>query len=205
MLDNISNFLKGGVSALALLLFFMVKVQASSGFFILKNEAIINPKSVQKINEIGSELKSKTAVNLFLVAKDSINNQTIVAFEKEVASTLVKPFILLAYAKEEKKVDIITSSKELDEIVDKDDILDDYIIPILVSYDKNSEVSKSSAGLLNGYMEIADRVAGSKGIELESSFGSSNKVFNDVKRYIFYPIIIIGLLVYLYSVYWRRE
>ena len=180
-------------------------INASGSFYILKNEAVILPKAMIKIDEVGNELKEKTSINLFLIAKSTINNQKITEFEKNIASTLIKPYILISFAKKEQKVDIITSSKKLDNIIDKDEILDDYIIPILVSYDKNSEISKSSASLLNGYIEIADRIAEDYNIELKSSIGSSNKIFSDVKRYIFYPILLIGLFLYLYSVYWRKK
>lgn len=197
--------MKRGISLLIFLSIFHTFINASGSFYILKNEAVILPKAMIKIDEVGNELKEKTSINLFLIAKSTINNQKITEFEKNIASTLIKPYILISFAKKEQKVDIITSSKKLDNIIDKDEILDDYIIPILVSYDKNSEISKSSASLLNGYIEIADRIAEDYNIELKSSIGSSNKIFSDVKRYIFYPILLIGLFLYLYSVYWRKK
>jgi hypothetical protein len=202
--SKLLSFSKGGVSFLALLLFFVTNSFASANF-ILVNENVVLLKAVPKIEEVGEELKSKTSINLYIVAKQSINGEKIATFTQEFSKNLQKPFILLSFAQKEQKVDILTSSKELDKIVNKDEVLDDYVIPLFVSYDKNSEISKLSAGLLNGYMEIADRVAESKGIVLESSIGSSNKIVNDLKKYLLYPILIIGLLIYIYSVYWRRK
>jgi hypothetical protein len=64
------------------------------------------------------------------------------------------------------------TSQEFETIINKDEILNDYIIPLLASKDKNKLFAKVSAALLNGYAQIGDEIAKSQNITLESSIGS---------------------------------
>ena len=46
--------------------------------------------------------------------------------------------------------------------LNKNDILDGYVVPLLASKDKNTLFAKVSAATLNGYAAIADILAESK-------------------------------------------
>jgi len=100
-------------------------------------------------------------------------------------------------------VNILYSDEKLASIVNKDEILNDYVIPLLASKDKNSLKSKISAAVLNGYAEIADRVAKYKDIELESSIGSSGKVAGTIWKVFMYSVVLVGIV--LFTVIIMRE
>lgn len=177
--------------------------------FLLEGKKLIDPRSIQKIDEIGNELFSKTGVSVYLHALDfyPVNKfqdvEAKVAYIKELEQGIVEkldsPFVLLSMAVKNRHVNII-SSRGLESIVDRDDILDNYVVPLLASKDKNTPYAKVSAAVLNGYAEISDSIAESKGFKLESSIGSGNTDFTSVWKVFMYFIVISGLLAYTYAV-----
>lgn len=107
-------------------------------------------------------------------------------------------------AVEDTHVNLIVSSK-LKEIVNKNEILNDYVVPLLASKDKNSTFAKASASILNGYAAIADTIAESRDIKLESSIGNSGKVAGTVWKVFMYSLIVVGLLLYTFAVLKRKK
>ena len=176
--------------------------------FLLEGKKLIDPRTVEKIEEIGNELFSKTGVNLLIHLQDSYSiakfkdieakRAYIKEFEQDIVDKLDAPFILFTMAVKNKHVNIITSD-ELKSIVDRDDVLNNFVVPILVSKDKNTNYAKVSVAIFNGYAEISDSVAEAKGIELKSSVGSGNTDFTSIWRWIMYFIVISGLSVYTYA------
>lgn len=79
--------------------------------------------------------------------------------------------------------------------------LSDYggsIIPLLAEKSKGGEtVQKYSAALFNGYADIADQVAASKGVELENAVGNTNRYAIQVVKSIFYLGVLYGLYLYI--------
>lgn len=204
------NILK--VAVFSLLLFLSSNLNASK--FILSNEGLIDQRLVQKIDEIGNESQNKLGVNIYIYAKNSLgldpNTATkdkikyIKNHERQVVETLAKPYVLLTMAVDDTHVNLIVSS-ELKEVVDKNDILNGYVVPLLASKDKNSTFAKASAAILNGYAAIADTVANSKGIKLESSIGSSGKVAGTIWKVFMYSLVVVSLLLYVYAVLRRKK
>lgn len=97
------------------------------------------------------------------------------------------------------------SSDSLEKIVDKNDILDGYVVPLLASKDKNTIASKVSAALLNGYAAIADKLANSKNIELESNIGNQGKIASTIWRVFIYFVLFAALLAYIYAILRKRK
>lgn len=96
-------------------------------------------------------------------------------------------------------------SDSLKNIIDKNDILNGYVVPLLASKDKNTLPSKISAASLNGYSAIADALANSKNIVLESNIGNEGKVSSTIWRVFVYFLVISGLLAYTYAVLKKRK
>ncbi len=72
------------------------------------------------------------------------------------------------------------------------------IIPLLAEKSKGGEtVQKYSAALFNGYADIADQVAASKGIKLENGVGNTNRYAMEIIKTIFYLIVLYGLYLYI--------
>ena len=205
------NFSKVGV-IFSLLLFLYSNLNAQE--YILSDDGLIDPRAKEKINQIGAEVKSKLGVNVYIYAKsnlgleENIKTKDKIEFikksENEIISTLEKPYVLLSIAIEETHVNLYFS-EEFKTVLDKDDILDSYVIPLLASQDKNTLLSKVSAATLNGYAAIGDMLAESKDIKLETSIGNAGKVSGTIWRVMMYTLIVIGLLAYTYATLKRRK
>ena len=205
------NFLKVGV-ILSLLLFLYSNLSAAQ--FILNDDKLIDDKKKEKINQIGDEVKSKLGVNIYIYAKsnlgldENIKTKEKIEFirnnENQLVSTLEQPYVLLTIAVEETHVNLLFSDS-LKEVLDKNDILDGYVVPLLASNDKNTLFAKVSAATLNGYAAIADKIADSKDMKLESSIGNAGKVSSTIWRVVMYTLIVLGLLAYTYAILRKRK
>lgn len=210
MLVNLKtlSILKVGVF-LTLLLFFIPTLQASTTPYILSHDELIDPRAIAKINEIGTEVETKTGVKIYLFVKenygidDSLTMkekfEKIKIYENQLLHNLNTPYVLITMSLDQTHLNLFTSP-ELDSIIDKNEILNDYIIPLLASKDKNKLFSKVSAALLNGYAQIGDEIAASKNIKLESSIGSGGKTFGTIWKVFMYFIIVTGLVAYTIAV-----
>ena len=98
-----------------------------------------------------------------------------------------------------------TNTENTEKLFDKEQILSPMpnrgsIIPILVNHKKDANMTGViNAAILNGYADIADQVAKSQGVELETSIGDTNRNFINALRYIFYGTLAFALFMYFYS------
>ena len=112
-----------------------ILVQTGNASYLLVNDNIVNEKVSQKIESMGTELFEKTSVNVYLVALETLNKQTIIAYEQNLSQELKSPYVLLTLAKDEEQVDIVYS-KDLEDKIDKEAILSPFpwsgtILPLL--------------------------------------------------------------------------
>jgi TPM domain len=162
------------------------------------NDGVIVDKAALKIIEISKELHEKTGASIVLHAKNNLGGQNIFDYEKNISSSIQGPYVLIVFTLTEQKIDIVVSDA-LSGVVNKNNILNTYILPILVANDKeNSATSKHSAALLNGIGEIADEIAKNQKIELTSSLGSQNQILINIIRLFFYGTIVLAIGFYVY-------
>ncbi len=195
------------------LLFFLAQ-NIFANEYILNHDDLVDKRVQEKITQIGNEVKAKLNINVYVNVKQNLSLarnidlkdkfNKIKEYEKEVTSKLKKPYILLNMSIEDIYVNIL-QSKDLENLVDKDEILDGYIVPLLASKDKNTLFSKVSAAVLNGYAAIADTLAQKRNISLETSIGNQGKVSSTIWRVLMYSLIVIGLLLYTYAVLKRKK
>ena len=200
------------VAVFSLLLFLSSNLYASK--FILSDDGLIDPRTITKVDEIGNESQAKLGVNIYVYARATLGLEKNIStkdkikyindYESSITKSLVKPYVLLTMAVEDTHVNLIVSSK-LKEIVDKNEILDGYVVPLLASKDKNSTYSKVSAAILNGYAAIADTIAESKDIKLESSIGSTGKTAGTIWKVFMYTLVVVGLLLYMFAMFKRKK
>jgi len=184
------------------LLFLFLNIFAFAKSEII-NQNVVKQSSLDKITEISNELYLKTGVSI--VAHFVQNAEGgILAYENNVSSKLNSPYVLIVLSAKDQKVDIVVST-DMQKVVNKNEILNTFIIPILAAEDKNSIDTKYSAALLNGIAEIADEIADSKKIKLNSSIGSESRHFMQGLRALFYGIIFISVSIYFYMAYKRRR
>ena len=200
----IKKYYNGWLVATLFLLSVFTTLQANASLVVC-NDGLVNDRAIGEIKKIGKEIKEKTGIFIYLCVKKSINNQKIKIFENKLSKKLKKPFILLAMAANEQKVDILTSS-QTHNLIDINDILSPFsgtIIPILT--ERKGE-DKYSAAMLNGYADIADRVAKKTGIKLNSSIGNTNRILINILRVIIYGSFLYFVVIYIKRKYfYKRE
>ena len=205
------NSLRVGV-ILSLLFLFCQNLTAQT--LILNDDKLIDDRAKEKINQIGAETKSKLGFNISayweatlgldenIKTKDKL--EVIKNHENQLLTTLEKPYVLLSVFVEETHVNLLYSD-EFKDVLNKDDILDGYVVPLLASKDKNTLFAKVSAATLNGYAAVADTIAESKNVKLESSIGNAGKISSTIWRVVMYTMIVVGLLAYTYAVLRKRK
>jgi len=181
--------------------------------FILKGKESIDPRTIEKIDIMGNELFVKTGVSVYIYASDRYSTQEhsdmkskiafIKSFETEIIKDLKKPYVLLTVSLQDKHVNMLFSD-DLKNVVDRDTILSGYIIPLLASYDKNSQEAKMSAGLLNGYSAVIESIAEWKDVEVDSIINGGGRIFALIWKIIMYIVVIIGLGAYFYAL-WKEK
>jgi hypothetical protein len=111
---------------LTLLLFFIPTIQASTKQYILSHDELIDPRAIAKINEIGTEVETKTGVKIYLFVKenygidDSLSMkekfEKIKTYENQLLQTINTPYVLLTMSLDQTHLNLFTSP-ELDTII----------------------------------------------------------------------------------------
>ena len=189
-------FCRLGVRKFILIFIFLLSQSLALGAnFVINNDEILSQKVSVKLNEIGSELFTKSGINLVVgVYKDG----DLEALFKE--QNLSSPYAFLLLIKDKKKVEIFADSNT-SKLFNKEQILSvnpesGTIIPILVS--KNGK-DIYNAAMLNGYADIAEQIASSLNLQLESSVGNSNKTTLNFLRFFIYGLVAFFIIVIFYK------
>jgi hypothetical protein len=205
---------------LLIILFLTINIiNASQKSFIINHSGLIDERAYKKINEIGLEVFNKLNKEIYIDIKGNngidlnLPRKTRIEMMQEKENTLKdfiknktnNEFIILIFALDQKYANIIYSNQALNKIVNKDDVLDGYVIPLLAAKDKNILMSKVSAASLNGYAQIADLLAQDKNIELTSSIGSSGKTASTIWRMFMYTIVLSGIILYFIIIMKERK
>ena len=196
------------------LLYILVSGLYASNQFIIDDDSLIDKRAEKKIFEIGSEVKQKLGVNIYISLKEDngidpeldIKQRRVMMkqYENTIRNKVQKPYVVLAISINQMYANVLYS-QDLQKVIDRDDILDNYVIPLLASKDKNSLFAKSSAATLNGYAQIADSLAAAKNIKLKSSIGSEGKVASSVWKVFMYSVVVFGILAYIAIVMRERK
>lgn len=180
--------LKGVISALILF------TQVSFANIVINDDKILSDGVVEKISTLGNELKAKSGIYVGLGVYENLNSKNLNDFFKEL--DLQPPYAFLLLAKSEHRVEIFADEATA-KLFNKDQILSPYpssgsILPILTS--KNSK-DIYNASMLNGYADLVEQIASSRGIKLENAVGSQNKLVLDSLRVIIYGMVGLAVLV----------
>lgn len=80
------------------------------------------------------------------------------------------------------------------------------ILPLLAGKAKKGEqLGKYSGSMFNGYADIAEQIAVSKGVVLESAVGNANQISILILKIIFYGIILVAIFMYIKRILYRRQ
>lgn len=188
----------------------------SANSVILKHDGLIDQRAQDKINEIALEAKERLGINIYTYITENNGIDPALPREqrrdkmKKFENTLIgslgskKSYAILVLSIDQKYASIL-ASKDIMSKIDKDDVLDGYVIPLLASKDKNSLFAKTSAATLNGIAQIADSLAQQQGIELRSSIGSSGKTASSIWKVFMYSLVVFGIVAYAVIVMRQRK
>jgi len=191
-----------------ILLFFNTTLSANPTFDpILKNEAMMPDKEVEKIEEMGRELYQKSQIPVFLAVVKELNQTKPIDLLKEIQSQF-PTYILLYFSKHPTTVNIFASD-DAKGLIDSDQILSPLpwrgtIKPLMSPAFSKNEAVKLEVAIFNGYADIVEQVAEAKGVHLKSEIGSGSKDSFLLIRWIFYGILALIFLNYFYTKRKRR-
>jgi hypothetical protein len=190
----------------ALLLFLMpLWLQAS---YLLKND-ILKPDASAKITEIGEELRKKTDIHIYLIATKErfAEGFNLVAYSEQFSPQMQAPYVLFIFAPyatilesldDRGRVGLIPSSDSVKSLYD-DDAVRSASIGVVASKDKNTPESKHIVAILQGYSELADQIAASKGTQLTTSIPNETRYTVKILEY----IVILGTILVLWIYFIR--
>lgn len=184
-----------------LILFIFPLVLWANQNLIINNESILMDKTVVKLEEMTNELHQKTGIGIYISAVESLKGKTVTAYGEELSGQLSGSYLLLVFASEDKQIELFMSP-DVASVIDTDDILDDYIIPILVERRKDLSLQQQySAAIFNGIAEVVDELAESQNIVLSSSVGSGSKDFYDGLSVVIKILLIFTFAALFYAYY----
>ena len=198
--------IKRGVLPLFFIIFLVSNAKANSSFVLENENNIIANKTAVKIDEIADELKAKMGIGVYLILKDNISDKSLdIYIKKHYANILQKPYVIYMLSKKRKLIDIITNIKGLDKVYDKDDIIYNKTLRIIVTPGtKSSQQALYSAGLLNGFSQLCEDIASSKKIKLDTAIGSESSNTFGILRYLFYMLLIYFLFLFIKKKYIKK-
>lgn len=176
--------------------------------FVLQNQGeILNPKSIDFIQQLSSELSEKTGVALYVAVRDELVGENAkearVAWKEEILSHLKAPYGVIFFVKSHKKIDIVLNPEIKG--IDSSEIITEYMVPILMQ-EKGLPNPKVSASILNGYAQLADEIAESKKVSLENNLIVDKSGSKNLVRYSIYVMLaIMFTIMTLIYVFGRKK
>jgi len=169
---------------------------------VLVNDSIMPSKEVKKIEEMGVELYEKTKVPVFVAAVKELNTTKPIDLINSIKQNH-STYILLYFSVKPTAVNIFASD-DAKKMIDIDQILSPLpwrgtIRPVMSpAFSKNDSV-KQEVAIFNGYADIVDQVAESRGIKLTSSIGNESRSSFQIVRTIFYAILAFVILQFIFK------
>jgi len=142
----------------------------------LFNDHLVSPKAADFIEKIGNELYSKTNISAYLIATNDKLKRGVSVYEylKKYESSMSKPYAAIVFIPNSQRIHLVVSNKGLLIELNKDEILD-YAIKVIASKDSNTLQSKYDVGLVQAYSELADEIAATKKVELDTTIKEGGK------------------------------
>jgi len=175
-------------------LFFLLLLSIITSAKSLYNDHLVAPKAADYIEKMGSELKNKTGINGYLIVTNKKIKRGVSVYDFiKSYKDLKEPFVAIVFAPNSQRIHLISIPKEFKKSLDESKILDN-AIDIIISKDSNSQQSKYDVGLVQAFSEMADEIAKTKGVSLQSTIKDGGgwilKIVN--------TLIILGSIVVIW-------
>jgi len=155
-----------------------------SAHFLL-NDYLVTPRATVVLDKMSNELTEKTGISAYVIATtDKLKEGTnLYNYVKSYESNASKPYVIMIFApnaiitknmSQTGRLGLIPSSEKIKDIYDSNDVLH-YFNAFIGSKDSNSLQSKYDVAVLQAYSELADQLAASKDVVLETTFKEKSK------------------------------
>lgn len=168
---------------------------------VLDNDLLI-PKTVGKIELIGQELRQKTGINTYVVAKSDLEGSDYAAFRASLEKSIEDSHVVVVFILAQKKIDLF-SSADLETSFEKNTVFWDYMMDIMPKKEKDLTPQRISAVVLSGYDAMTTQLAQSRGVSLASSLPKDDAGTHTMVRMAMIAMLVILIGVLFYS--WRRR
>ena len=207
------NKAKSRASLLAILALYMLPLLLNATQ-LLRND-LLKIEAVQLINDIGTELQSKTGVNTYVIATNEHFPErfNLVEYSKQYEANVSKPYVLFIFAPyatiTEKstargRVGIIPSSDAVRALYDYDEVRDAGI-DIVAMKDSNTDEDKFNIGILQAYSVLADNIAASKGAQLTKTIPDEMGNMVTILRVLIYTGTLALVWIFWLRPLWMRR
>ena len=187
-----------------LALLFPLLLQANH---ILRND-LLKIKVTDLIEEMGKELENKTGIHAYVVATNEHFPErfNLVNYSKQYETNMSKPYVVFIFAPfatvteksgEKGRIGIIPSSEVVRKMYDRGNVVD-ASVDVVSMKDSNKLEDKINIGVLQGYSELADEIAASKGIILTKTIPNEVQPVVRVLKVIVYIGTIIILWMFIF-------
>ncbi|AAP77859.1 hypothetical protein [Helicobacter hepaticus] len=187
--------------------------------YVLDNsDSLLIPKSVGFIDTLSNEIFSKTGFSLYIAVVDKIPENlkhSVIGgdnfveqdmkklyrdrYKKNLTKDLPQPYAVLVFMREDKKMDILSSTPK--EYFDEDKVYYEYMVPLLPK-EKDEALTPQliSAIMLNGYSEAADMIAAHFSVKLENNMPVDESGGREFVRFSMYAMLLImfGIIGIIY-------
>ena len=164
--------------------------------------SILQEKTALKLEEMGSELFTKTGVSSVIIAREHLTQEEFLNIKNSYLSKLEDPFILWIFSKtymdkKEYGINKFFKSKDLEDAFDENSIFSPFSGTFTKVLTTHSKGDTTSAAFLNGYGDLVDMISESYGVTIESGIGNDNRDVINIARVIFYGSLFFFIIWYI--------
>lgn len=176
--------------------------------FVMGDSQLLNTKTFNLINQIGSEFFEKSGVGVYVILKETPteNRMQRKALALEKLQDVKGSYFAISFASQDKKIDFFMS-EDLEGMIDVDGIYRRYMIPFLpINKSDVLDVNRISSIVLNGYAYFIDALAEYKKVQLDSNIVDKNgELLAKIARFAIQIMlaILVGVFVWFYII--RRK
>lgn len=165
--------------------------------FVFNEDSLFVEKSVDFVEDVSNELYNKTGVSLYVYIGKKLQDSSYLEFKNKLISKLKSPYVAIILIRDDKKIDIATSS---DDILDKKKVYWEYIVPLIPKKDSELTHQALSAVVLNGYIESVDLIADKFGVVIEHNVSKDEKGPKAIAQLILYAMLfsMLGIIAFMY-------
>ncbi len=165
-------------------------------------KSILQEKTALKMEQMGSELFTKTGVSTVIIAKEHLTQKEFLNIKNSYLSKLKEPYVLWIFSKtymdkKEYGINKFFKSKDLEDTFDESSLFSPFNGTFTKVLTTHSKGDMTSAAFLNGYGDLVDMISESYGVTIESGISNDNRNVINIARVVFYGSLFFFIIWYI--------